>query len=168
MKIPSPKGIKVRPTLDRIKENIFNILQFNIEKKACLDLFCGSGALGLECLSRGANFVDFVDNDERSIYLLKKFLLKIKEKNYALHNEDYYDALKNFKKSSMQFDIIFIDPPYMTDLATKAIGKILKFNLLRESGLIVWEHLAKTISPYIKRTKDSRVYGKVAVDFISK
>ena len=74
--IPSPKQEVVKPTLDRVKENIFNILQFRIAGAKCLDLFCGSGALGIECLSRGASEMCFVDNNKANVEALKIFLRK--------------------------------------------------------------------------------------------
>ena len=95
--IPSPKEDIVKPTLDRVKENIFNIIQFRVPDSVCLDLFCGSGSLGLECISRGAKFVEFVDNNKSNILALKKLSEKLKITNSVLNNLDYYEALKKFK-----------------------------------------------------------------------
>ena len=166
--IPSPKESIVKPTLDRVKENIFNIMQFRVEKSRCLDLFCGSGALGIECLSRNAEFVDFVDNNKQNIRELEKFLDKIKAQNFSLHNLDFYDALKLFKDENKKFDIIFLDPPFDSDLAQVAIQKIFKFDLLNDKGIIVFEHSLDKINSYQSKVIDSRIYGKIKVDFISK
>ena len=167
--IPSPKEEVVKPTLDRIKENIFNIIQFIIPNSICLDLFCGSGALGLECLSRGAKEVEFVDNNKNNLLSLKKFLEKIKANNYFLRNSDYYEALKSYKESGKKFDIIFIDPPYNSELAEISIQKILKFNLLSEHGIIIWEHPSNYSNlKFISKIKDSRIYGKIQIDFLNK
>ena len=165
--IPSPKEEIVKPTLDRVKENLFNIIQFRLQDATVLDLFCGSGALGIESLSRGAKEVHFVDNNKQNIANLKKFLDKIKADGYFLHNLDYYDALKSFEENT--FDIIFIDPPYDSGLAEIAIQKILRFNLLKENGIIVWEHpRSLQNNKFLQKVYDSRNYGTVTLDFIKK
>ncbi len=166
-KIPSPKEEIVKPTLDRVKENVFNILQFKVPNSTCLDLFCGSGALGLECLSRGANHVVFNDNNKQNILSLKKFLEGLNAKNYTLKNEDYFEVLKQSESSQQKYDIIFLDPPFDSNLAEIAIQKILKFNLLSGGGLIVWEHPADVSNQkFAHRIKDFRKYGKIQIDFI--
>lgn len=165
--IPSPKEEIVKPTLDRVKENLFNIIQFRLQDATILDLFCGSGALGIECLSRGAKEVHFVDNNKQNIASLKNFLDKIKTDGYFLHNLDYYDALKSFNENS--FDIIFIDPPYDSGLAEIAIQKILRFNLLKENGIIIWEHpRSLQNNKFLQKVYNSRNYGTVTLDFIKK
>ncbi len=166
--IPSPKEEIVKPTLDRIKENIFNIIQFEVPNSTALDLFCGSGALGLECISRGANEVHFVDNNKANILSLKSFLTKLKCENAKLHSCDYYEALKTFVATNTKFDIIFLDPPYDSGLAEVALQKIFKFGLLSPNGVVVWEHPTEyDNSKYKQKIKDSRIYGKVQVDFLS-
>lgn len=165
--IPSPKEEIVKPTLDRIKENIFNIIQFEVAESSCLDLFCGSGALGLECLSRGANVVHFVDNNKQNIVALKSLLTKLKCTDAKLHSCDYFEALKTFVATNTKFDIIFLDPPYDSELAEVALQKIFKFGLLSPNGVVVWEHPTEhDNSKYKQKIKDSRVYGKVQVDFL--
>ena len=166
--IPSPKEEIVKPTLDRVKENIFNILQFRVDGSVCLDLFCGSGALGLECLSRNAKEVVFVDNNKQNILALKKMLEKLNAENFNLRNEDFYESLKFFESLGKEFDIIFLDPPFNTNLAEVALQKIFKFNLLSKNGVIVWEHSVDTQTDKFKlKIKDSRKYGTVQIDFIS-
>ena len=166
--IPSPKEEIVKPTLDRIKENIFNIIQFNIQGSSCLDLFCGSGALGLECLSRGANNVTFVDNNKANILAVKKLLEKLKAENFNLLTTDYYEALKKFSGEEKQFDIIFLDPPYDSNLAEVALQKIFKFNLLSPTGVVVWEHPTDYDNIRFKsKIKNTKVYGKVQIDFLA-
>ena len=166
--IPSPKQEIVKPTLDRVKENIFNILQFKIAGARCLDLFCGSGALGIECISRGAKNVVFVDNNKANVEALKKFLSKLNVQNYSAKNCDFYEALKDFCESGEKFDIIFLDPPFDSDLADVAIGKILKFDLLSDNGIIVHERSITTVSKFVQKVTDTRRYGTVAVDFLKK
>lgn len=165
--IPSPKEEVVKPTLDRIKENIFNIIQFKLQDATVLDLFCGSGALGLESLSRGAKDVDFVDSNKENIKQLGLLLQKLQSTNQTLHVNDYYDVLKHFFDLGKKFDIIFLDPPYDSDLAELAIQKIFKFDLLNENGIIIWEHPVTTFqSKYNQKIYDTRVYGKIQIDFI--
>ena len=166
--IPSPKESIVKPTLDRVKENVFNILQFKVENAICLDLFCGSGALGLECLSRNASEVIFVDNNKQNIIALKKLLEKLKIENYSLRNEDFYESLKFFDSNKKQFDLIFLDPPFDSNLAEVALQKIFKLNLLKKDGIVVWEHPRDIQTEKFKlKIKDSRVYGTIQIDFIS-
>ena len=166
--IPSPKEEIVKPTLDRIKENVFNILQFKIQDSICLDLFCGSGSYGLECLSRNAKEVTVVDNNKPNIINLNKFLEKIKADSYKLLNSDFYEALKDASNSNKKFDIIFLDPPFETNLAEVALQKIFKLGLLSENGIVVWEHPTeyKNIR-FSSKVKNSRVYGKIQIDFLS-
>lgn len=163
--IPSPKQEIVKPTLDRVKENIFNILQFNITYTTCLDLFCGSGALGIECLSRGAKFVTFVDNNKENILQLNKFVSGLKCTNYETYVLDYYDFLKTCQK---KYDIIFLDPPYDSNLGEIAIQKIFKFDLLSQNGIIVWEHKFTKLHRFSSKVYDSRTYGKIQIDFIKR
>ena len=168
IKIPSPKEEIVKPTLDRIKENIFNIIQFDVENSEVLDLFCGSGALGIECLSRFANHATFVDNNKQNIDFLKEFLKKIKAENFSLVCADFYEALKNSAENGKKYDIIFLDPPYDSNLAEIAIQKIFKFGLLAENGKIVWEHsFEHDTSKFSHKIILSKTYGKIKIDFIS-
>lgn len=165
--IPSPKEEIVKPTLDRVKENIFNIIQFKVQNAVCLDLFCGSGALGLECISRGAERVFFVDNNKQNIANLKKFNEKLKIENSTLLTSDFYDALKSFSNNNLKFDIIFLDPPYESNLAEVSLQKIFKFGLLSPTGVVVWEHPTNSEQSKFKtKIKDTRIYGKVQIDFL--
>ena len=163
--IPSPKEEIVKPTLDRVKENIFNIIQFRVQGAKVLDLFSGSGALGLECISRGADFVTFVDNNKQNTLALSKFLKGLNVSNYEVKNVDFYDAIKDGKG----YDLIFLDPPYDSDLAEVAIAKIYKFGILSENGIIIWEHSAnKDTSKFSHKIFDTRKYGTVVIDFLQK
>ena len=153
--------------LNQIKENIFNIIQFNISNSSCLDLFCGSGALGLECISRGANQVYFVDNNKENILALKKLLAKLNATNFYLLSCDFYEALREVSEKKLVFDIIFLDPPFDSNLAEVALQKIFKFGLLSQNGIVVWEHPTENNSTKFKtKIKDTRVYGKIQIDFL--
>lgn len=130
-----------RPTSDKVKESLFDILG-DLEDNVCLDLFAGTGALGLESLSRGAKFCYFVEQN-LDIYkiLVKNFQnVGVPKDTINVLRCDYLKALKGYKAKGIKFDVIFIDPPYKTDLAENAIDYILQNELLSEDGLICWEH----------------------------
>ncbi len=157
------EGQAIRPTSDRAKEAVFNILQFKIADSECLDLFCGSGSLGIEAISRGAR-VTFVDNAKTSVELTKKNLAKVKE----LADVFCEDALSFLSRTRKKFDIIFVDPPYADDVSVKAVEKIIEKDLLNDDGVIVFER--DRPCPNIKGAviKDVRRYGKAVVSFIAK
>ncbi|MEG1612684.1 MAG: 16S rRNA (guanine(966)-N(2))-methyltransferase RsmD [Clostridia bacterium] len=165
-KLFSPKGDDVRPTTDRVKEALFNILQFKVRNAVVLDLFSGSGALGIECVSRGAKEVIFSDNDRKSIELVNRNLSGI-EFNGQILQSDYLRVISN---SKAKFDIIFLDPPYNSGLAEKAILEILKCDILSNDGIIVYEHVRKLAytPPEGLFLDDSRKYGDIQLDFIVK
>ena len=168
LKIPSPKEEIVKPTLDRVKENLFNILQFDVANSVCLDLFCGSGALGIECISRGAKEVCFVDVNRQNTMALEKFLNLHKMPNFSIFNCDFFDAIKLFESKQKKFNIIFVDPPFDSNLAEVAIKKILHFGLLEENGVVVWEHSTQTQVPkaFEQKIEKSKKYGTVQLEFI--
>lgn len=161
-KLNSPKNENVRPTADRVKENVFNILQNRIYGCRFLDLFAGSGAMGIEAISRGAEFVRFCDVSKESVALLKQNLTGI-EGDYQICHCDYKMALEG------EFDVIYIDPPYHCEW----IDDILQHcaAALRDNGILLFEHLRekplKNIAkPFI--IKDERNYGTVSVLVLSK
>lgn len=127
-----------RPTTDRVKENIFNLIQNHIYDKAVLDLFAGSGALGIEAISRGAQIVYFVEKSTKSLNVLKKNLGKITEE-YVCYSNDALIALEGFSARQMTFDLIFLDPPYKSNLIEESLKLIYQYNLLKENGIIVIE-----------------------------
>lgn len=155
----------IRPTIDRVRENIFNKIQFGVVDSCVLDLFGGTGAVSLEFLSRGAREVITVDNNRKSIELIKKNFNKAKE---ALHllEKDFKDALNVLK--GKKFDFIFLDPPYAENYGEEAIKLIGEYKLLAEDGLIVYEHLeGKQFSiPSNLELIDSKKYGTVYVSYI--
>ncbi len=165
----SPKDESVRPTTTRIKETLFNVLQGYIQDAVVLDLFAGSGALGIECISRGASDVTFVDRSKESISLVYQNLKGI-DGNYKVFNSDFASALRSSFLSGKQYDVIFLDPPYATGLGELAIQTIVELNLLKDDGIIVFEHGSeKTFdmdNPAFKvRTKKM---GTVTAEFITK
>ena len=129
-----------RPTMDRVKESVFGTIQSYIPNSIVLDLFAGSGNLGIEAISNGASKCYFVDNNIEAIKVIKKNIdiFNIKDKSTILHN-DYNKALDYFYNSNIKFDIIFVDPPYKYEIIEKVIDKVIEYNLLNEDGIIVLE-----------------------------
>ena len=128
-----------RPTQDRVKESLFGIIQDYLQDSVCLDLFAGSGSLGIEALSNGAFKVYFVDNNKKCIDILRKNLTNIKEENVIV-NDDYLLALDNFINTKVKFDIIFLDPPYNLNCIADILNIIDKNELLNEGGSVVCEY----------------------------
>lgn len=124
-----------RPTLDRVKEAMFNLVQFKVADSVVLDLFAGTGALGVEAVSRGASYVDFVDNNAEAIKLIN-FNLKNMEGSFSVNNADYMNFLKTNKK---HYDIVFLDPPFKSGFGELAIEHILRNNVLNSFGCILFE-----------------------------
>lgn len=159
-------GEAIRPTGDRVKESLFNIISLRIYGSRVLDLFSGSGALGLECLSRGAQEVVFNDSASTSIDLLKKNikLLKPEEKSYRVYTMDYMQCLNGQRG---KFDIIFIDPPYRFDFGVPAMEVIAVKKLLTPNGVIVYERdrQFKEQAPEGLELFDERKYGKTYLSF---
>jgi 16S rRNA (guanine(966)-N(2))-methyltransferase RsmD len=157
-------GDDIRPTADRVKESLFNILYGKFGDAKVLDLFCGSGNLGIESLSRGASFVHFNDFARDSVAVLKKNLAKLKgQENYKITINDYVGCLNSI---AGQFDVIFIDPPYRFEYGEVALGIIAKRQLLTDDGVIVYEW-DKPFNEKIDGLEkfDERKYGKVFLNF---
>lgn len=161
-KLVTLEGTDVRPTTDRVKEAIFSIIQFDIEGRTVLDLFAGSGQLGIETLSRGATFAVFVDKSKEAIGVIEKNLVNTSFQNSArILNKDY-SAFLNSKGET--FDIAFLDPPY--DKGILEIALPLTIKRMSDAGLIICEHssteeLPQEIDGFIKQ-KDYK-YGKTIV-----
>ena len=169
-KVNSIQELSTRPTLDRVKESLFNILQPNIqEDSVILDLFSGSGALGLEALSRGAKSATLCDNSKKAIKVIENNLQKTKLEAEII-NEDFTKCIE--KLQGKQFDIIFLDPPYETNYIEKAINKILECNLLKKDGLIIAETDNQKIVENIEKLditiRDKRKYGRVILIFLNR
>ena len=162
LKLIEFEGINVRPTADRVKESLFNILYGEIAGARVLDLFCGSGNLGIESLSRGAAYVKFNDKALSSIAILKKNLAKLKDENYIITNADFSVCLQSNEK----FDIIFIDPPYALNAGVEALEIISKNRLLTQNGVAVYER-DRPFEGKIEGLErvDERKYGKTYITF---
>ena len=157
-------GEEIRPTADRVKESLFNILSFKIAGATVLDLFCGSGNLGLECLSRGAASAHFNDFSKESLLVLKKNIASLKvERECEITNSDYFFCLANTNKT---YDLIFIDPPYAKEYGVQALKIIAGRGLLNEGGVAVYERdRAFTGEVAGLEMYDERRYGKTYLSF---
>lgn len=129
-----------RPTSDMVKQALFNIIGEDIDNAVFLDLFAGTGAVGLESVSRNCKFVYFVDCNKESVQLVSKNAKLINANNIQISNVNYDVFLKMAVKNSIKFDIVFIDPPYKSDFAEKAVEFIVKNELINNGGLLFWEH----------------------------
>ena len=137
-KLYTLEGLSTRPTLDRVKESMFNIIQQDIPEAIVLDLFAGCGAIGLEMVSRGAKQAVLCDNSKQAIKIIEKNIEKTHmEKQIQLYNMDYIDCLEKVKDK--KFDLIYIDPPYQTDYIEKALQKIIEYDIITNNSKIILE-----------------------------
>lgn len=164
-KLAQPKDNAVRPTSDRVKESLFNILQAKIAGAKVLDLFSGSGALSVEAVSRGA-YAAAVDIDTA---LVERNFRGI-DGDYDILQCDYLAAIKILAAKGQRFNLIFCDPPYRTDMAAKAVDAILKNDLLTDGGVIVVECDEGSIPKFSQEAiiTDERKYGKTKLFFVTK
>ena len=158
------KGKDVRPTSDMVRESLFNILQGKIAGKTFLDLFCGTGAVGIEALSRGASKVTFNDLSRESIALAKKNLEKVGAENYLLSLSDGVGFLTS---TGEQFDYVFIDPPYSSDLGKNSLQVVAR--VLNQGGVAIYES-EKPFDQDIEGLilTDRRKYGRAHLTFFVK
>ena len=135
-KLSFPTDKKIRPTADIVKQAMFTTLFNKVENSVFLDLFCGSGQVGIEALSRGADKVFFVDNNYDAINITKKNLKDI-QGNFEMFKMHYAPYLRQAKN---KFDIIFVDPPYESNYYKEVLDLIIKFDVLNDGGLVICEH----------------------------
>ena len=157
-----------RPTADMVREALFDKIGVLACDCTFLDLFSGTGAVGIEALSRGAKFCTFVDHDKTAVKITKKNIESVNANNQEILNMDFLTALEYLKKQKKQFDIIFLDPPYKTDFAEISIDWILKNKLLSTDGLIVWEHDEEKLKYAEQNFSNSKTkkYGKKYLTYI--
>ena len=141
LKLNAPKNDDVRPTTDRVKESLFNMINSYMMDSDILDLFAGTGSLGIECLSRGANKCVFVDKSKESINIVKSNIKKARVENESIVlNLDFKSAISSLALKKEKFDVIFMDPPYYKNMFSDALSAVDNNNLLKEDGIIVVEH----------------------------
>lgn len=159
VQLKTPDGMLTRPTADRVKEALFSIINFDIPGANVLDLFGGTGQLGIEALSRGAELCVFVDAREEACRLIKENLRRTKLEGTVVRS-DYMDYLNRCKE---RFSIIFLDPPYAEEFLENAIKRIMEIDILQTDGIIVTERPVGKELPWefdgYQRSKDYK-YGK--------
>lgn len=147
-----PYGI--RPTSDIIRKSVFDTLGQSLEGVSFLDLFAGSGAMGLEALSRGAKRVIWVEKERKCIQVIEENMMLLispaigqKQSSLDVVRLDAFAAMKNFHKLNHRFDIIFIDPPYSRELAKKALKTLCAYDILHPNSYVVVQHAKREVLP---------------------
>ena len=164
-KLKEPQGLDTRPTTDKVKESLFNIIQFELEGRRVLDLFAGTGQMGIECLSRGAVSAVFVDRRKDAAQLVKKNLdlTNLQDRARVVNG----DSLAFLAGTKERFDLVFLDPPYASGLLEQALEALTApgFDILTPYGIIVAEHPAdrRLAVPAGCRLRKPYRYGKIAV-----
>ena len=169
-RLQTPEGLHTRPTSDRVKQSVFNIIQFDIEGRKVLDLFGGSGQLGLEAMSRGAASCVIVDGDRAAQKAIEANIKNCGfDRNCQLIKGDSFTFLERQKKDS--YHLIFLDPPYGGELLNRAIAEICRIDILAEGGIMVCESasvdvVAPVQAPY--RVVKQYRYGHTDLTIITK
>lgn len=180
-KINTIDEVTTRPTLDRVRESLFNIIQNYVSNTYVLDIFAGSGALGIEALSRGAKHAVFCDINKDAVKIINENLMKTRLKENAIvYNMNYKKVIEKLSKNDFKFDIVFVDPPYKENLAVNSVKLIIQNNLLNENGIIIIEtdekerdlkelqELNKIDNENLQKIKiiDERKYGRANLIFL--
>ena len=169
-------GENTRPTLDRVKEALFSKINEKLDSSIVLDLFSGSGALGLESISRGATKAILCDSNNQAIKIIKQNVDKTKSEDKVLLLEcDYKKAISEIKNNynDIKFDIVFLDPPYKTNYAIDSVKLIINNNLLQNDGIIIIEtdelnRVKENLDENIINIYDVKKYGRVNLLFLNK
>lgn len=162
----APQGLDTRPTLDRVRENVFNILQMKVRGAQVLDLFSGSGAMAFEAISRGAASAVLVDCDRAAHGVQKRNAEKLRMgERCRILNCDWQQAVRMLTAEGARFDAVFLDPPYKMHDLTQVFSALKP--ILAENAVILLEHEAKTFPAVCDGFElyDSRKYGVAGVSF---
>lgn len=168
-KLYSLEGLETRPTLDRVKESLFNIINFDVKDSIFLDLFAGSGAIGIEAASRGAKKIVMCEKSKEATNVINKNIEKTRLKDQiALFNMDFEKCILN--KLDEKFDIIYLDPPYKTDYIYKALKLIIEKELINEDTIIIIEtDIEQIVENQLKELNlqeiNNKKYGRVSLLF---
>jgi len=170
-KLYAPEGAQVRPTGDKIKEAVFNIIGPIDEEAVVLELFAGSGSIGIEFLARGAKHCTFIDVSRKSLNYVKKNLDLCNFNNKAkIIMSDYEKAIINLSQNNEKFDYIFADPPYALNLSNNIINKVFEFDIIKSGGLLIIE---TDKSEKVIDNKDTnmikykeKIYGRTRISLI--
>ena len=170
-KLLSVRGKRVRPTSDRLRESIFNILSSQVQKAVVLDLFAGTGALGLEALSRGAKSVVFVEQSRSALSVIEQNILSCSLKSRAsIFRCNIAKDLNRIGSAGQSFNLVFMDPPYNKELIKPALVNLHRHRLLENKTRLIVEHTALEPIPKdlaVFETVDQRRYGKTVVSFLN-
>jgi 16S rRNA (guanine966-N2)-methyltransferase len=170
-KLKTPRGLDTRPTADRVKESLFNILGPRVLDAAVLDLFAGTGNLGLEALSRGASKAIFIDHDSRSIQMIRDNIELTKLTHQAqIHKADVLRTVDRLMRESGRFHLIFCDPPYNKGFVRAVLDKLDASDILMEGGIIIMEHSRhEPVAGEWKQLQLLRTerYGETRVSFLT-
>ena len=169
-KLETLEGLETRPTLDRVKEAVFGSLQFRIPYAEVLDLFAGSGSLGLEAVSRGAKHAVLNDRNPDCIGIIRKNIetLGFSETARTL-NLDYEAAIERLTQEGASFDLAFLDPPYREGLSENAVRLLFEKRLMKPGGTVVLEHASDLVpqdAPGVYRVKRTKRFGKCGYSLI--
>lgn len=173
-KLNSIDSLDTRPTLDRVKESLFNIINSKIKDSIVLDLFAGSGAIGIEFISRGCKKAYFCEKSHIATKMIYKNLEKTRFLDKSeLMEQDYLKCLNQLNEKNVKLDIVFLDPPYKDNIAVKAVKNIIKFDLLKQNGIIIIEtdekeRELKELENLEIEVYDLRKYGRVNLIFLSR
>ncbi len=169
-RLTAPSGMATRPTADRIKESIFNILAGDIIKKRVLDLFAGTGALGIEALSRGASFAVFVDKQKAALAAIQKNIRNIGLKDRTrIVKGDLLRNIRLLQSYTQPFDLVFMDPPYEINALNPVLSLLVISGVLSQDARIVVEHsIQESVEPVPEGLilTDQRQFGKILVSFV--
>jgi 16S rRNA (guanine966-N2)-methyltransferase len=169
-RLVAPAGMAIRPTADRIKESLFNIMSGSIHDKRVLDLFAGTGALGIEALSRGAVFAVFVDRAKMALSTIRQNIQALGlDDRTRIIRWDILKGLNCLTSEQQAFDLVFMDPPYATGAVAPALTALISSNALAPGARIVIEHSAgESLVPAIDMLAlvDQRRFGKTLVSFM--
>ena len=170
LKLVTPKNYLVRPTADRVKEALFNIIQSRIPGSTVLDAFAGTGNLGLEAWSRGAEQIVYFDKSRESLKLVKANVEKARAgEQVTLIHTDAVNGLAMMAQQGKAFEVIFSDPPYDKGLNRKGVEALEKWPVLKEGGLLVLEHsLEEDPADYLPQDTEFRQekYGDTKISLI--
>ena len=170
-KLFSPPGKRVRPTADRLRESIFNILADKVSEAVVLDLFSGTGAFGIESLSRGAKYSVFIEKSKEALKVIQRNLQASSlEKQTQVVKWDIAKNLNCLRRIPFRYDLVFMDPPYNRDMIQKGLRNLYHSNYLTPKTCIMIEHSA--LEPVVEKAGefavfDQRRYGKTLVTFLT-
>lgn len=171
-RLSSFRGLSIRPTGDKVREAVFNVLSLGFPDRfrKVLDLFAGTGAMGMEALSRGSTEAVFVDSDPKSVAVISKNLSALGVKDASVLKTDAVRAIRDFSRAGVTFDLVFIDPPYDSTLTGEALSAIDRGGILNPGGFIVVEtskrRPAIECPPGLKPHAEKR-YGDTVVYFFT-